>query len=520
MKKKISLFLVLTLLVGMMAGCSSTKSSGGDSSGEKTITFGSIGYFCNENMDGGESWNGWYIGYYGLSETLFKLNENFEAEKLLVDSYENPDDNTWEFTLKDNVKFHNGEKMDAQAVKACLERTIEINERAVDIESWYDSMEANGQVLTIKTKKVVADLPNILADPMWNIYYAQGEEDNYDEMTYFTGPYKLESFSANDEIVVVKNEDYWNGEAKLDKAVFKTLSDTESLVMALQNDEVQVAVPLLSSGIETLKNDKNFVIDGATSTRGQFLTFNMESKVVQDVAVRNAISMSIDRENYAKVTCSDTAVPSYGIYTEALPYGGTEGLDLTVDKFDLEGAKKLLENAGYQDSNDNGILDKDGIELSINLIISSNQDDMLKLCEDLQSKLKEVGIELKVNAQESTNDSREHGNYDMSCETYGMAPTGSSQYFIDLMFTSNGAYNYGKYSNSKVDELAKKLSNTTNKEESIKITREIEQEILNDCGFIFFAHKKFTCVYSNKVSGFKTSPTEYYCLDVNTDITE
>lgn len=519
MKRRISKFLAMTLLVGMMTGCTSTKSAG-ENNDEKSVTFGSIGYFCNENMDAGESWNGWYIGYYGLSENLFKLNDNFEAEELLVDSYENTDENTWKFTLKENVNFHNGEKMDAEAVKACFERTIEVNERAADIDTWLDSIEADGQVLTIKTKKVVADLPNTLADPMWNIYYAQGNEDNYDEISYFTGPYKLESFSANDETVVVKNEDYWNGEAKLDKAVFKTLADTESLVMALQNDEVQVAVPLLSSGIETLKNDDNFTIDGATSTRGQFLTFNMESEVVQDVAVRNAISMAIDRENYCKVTCSDTAVPSYGIYTESLPYGGTEGLNLTVDKYDLDGAKKLLEEAGYKDTNNDGTLDKDGVELTINLVIASNQDDMLKLCEDLQSKLKEIGINFKVNAQESINDSRENGNYDMSCETYGMAPTGSSQYFIDLMFTSNGSYNYGKYSNSKVDELAVKLSTTTDEDEKIKITKEIEQEILNDCGFIFFAHKKFTCVYSNKVTGFKTSPTEYYCLDADTDITE
>lgn len=514
MLKRISLLLILTIVIGSLAGCNSKEVSSSD---DKSLTFGSIGYFCNENMDPADGWNGWYIGYYGITQQLFKLDDKFDAQNWLVDSYEQLGENKWAFNLKHNVKFHNGKDMTADSVKNCFERTIEVNERAKSTD-WLDSFEADGQTLIINTKRPVVNIVKELADPLWVVYYAD-EKLNYDDgNSYGTGPFKLKSFSANDKVEVVKNNEYWGDEPKLDSATFLTINDTQSLAMGLQSGEIDMAIPLLSDGIQAIEGDDNLVIDKVTSSRGQFLQFNLDRDLVKDEAVRQAISMCIDRENYAAKICNDTAVPSYGIYSESLSFANTDKLNLKVNKYDLEGAKQLLKDVGYTDSNSNGVLDKDGKELELKLVVSSVQDDMVKMCEDLQSKLSEVGIKLDVVPMENTSDSLNTDDYDINCTIYGMAPIGIADYFINIMFVSDGSGNIGHYSNEKVDKLAKELKTTFDKDKNQEIVNEIQQEVIDDGAFVFFAHKKYVVAYSKKITGYKNNPTEYYALDENIGI--
>ncbi len=514
MKKRITGLMILVILfMAVITGCSKGDDVTVEADGEKVVVFGSTGYFCNEGWDPAVGWDGWYIGSYGVCETLFRLDDSYTANNWLVESVENPDDLTWVLTLRDDVTFHNGAKMTADSVKKCFERTIEVNERAVEA-ILIDSIEADGQVLTIKTTQATPTLPNDLCDPLWVIYDAEGSSD-FSEMTYFTGPFMPIEFEANVELTVVKYDGYWGEEPQIDKAVFKTVSDTDSLAMAVQNGEVDIAVPMAAASLP-LFSESPYVIDSVTSTRGQFFRFNLESPAVADVAVRNAISMCIDRDGYATTICNDTTQASYGIYPEQLSFGSTEGLDLTVSTFDPEGAKQLLADAGYTDSNGNGILDKDGVELSVSLIIMSTYEDLLRMCEVLQSQLSEIGIELKVNAMENITDVRSTGEYDISCESYGMAPTGNPQYFIDLMFTSEGSNNFGHYTNTDIDALAQELSTTYADVDRIEIVKQIEQEVLDDAAFIFFAHQKFTCVYNGDVvAAYQSQPSEYYILDSN-----
>lgn len=118
-KKLLSLVLVCVLCIMAVSGCGKSENS---SSGEKTLTAGTAaGYFSATDLDPANEWNGWYMSFFGMTETLFRLDENFVAQPWLVEKAENIDDQTWKLTLKDNVNFSNGEKMTADAVKKCFE---------------------------------------------------------------------------------------------------------------------------------------------------------------------------------------------------------------------------------------------------------------------------------------------------------------------------------------------------------------------------------------------------------------
>lgn len=512
------ILMALTLVFVLVLSACGNQPQGGDNnadSGTKELVFGSLGAFYNTGWDPAVGWDGWAIESVGVGETLFRLDENYRAIPWLAQSATQKDVKTWILTLREDVKFHNGTDMTAEAVKKCFERTMSVSDRWSEVIP-IDSLEASGQSLTIHLKSPAPNLMNDLCDPLWLVYDADGSED-YEKETFYTGPYIPVSFSPKSEIVLEKNKNYWGDEAKLDKAVLKTLSDVDTLTMAFQNKEIDVVVPIPDESVPLFEKDDNAVIDSRTSARVQMFRFNMDAPLMKDVNLRNAISYCIDREGYSKTIAHETVEASYGVFPKFLSFGGTADLKLAVDRFDPEAAKKLLNDAGYQDTNDDGILEKDGKPVEIKMIAMSSQTGMVQLCEVLQDQLAQIGVKVNLEVLENISDARSSGKFDISCESYSMAGTGTAQSFISQMFTTDGASNFGHYSNEKVDALAQELSNLKDMEGQDKIIKQINQHIIDDCPYIFFGHKKFVGMYNpNTVEYYWSQPSEYYILDSST----
>jgi peptide/nickel transport system substrate-binding protein len=505
-------FLFCVLVLGGLIACSRAKKGLDKTESSKIITFGSADYFTNDSWDGAVGWNGWIIESYGVAETLFRLDDNFVANPWLAKSIEQIDDMTWRLILREDVFYHNGKPMTAASVKKCFERTIKINERTMESIPVI-AINAEGQTLTIACSENISSIANALADPLWLVYDAESEDD-FGEVTYYTGPFKSVSLSPFDKAIVERFDSYWGVKPALDGAVFLTVTDFNALTMSVQNGEIDIIVGIDSTAIPIFQSDAKLTIEAKTSTRGQFFAFNMRSPVVHDLAVRTAISMCIDREGYSRTITNNSTDPSYGIYPAVLSYGGTNGLNLTVKRYDPEGAKKILADAGYTDSNGNGILDKDGVELSVKLIIRYSEVNIIHLTEIMIPALAEVGIKLNVDAMETYNDVAAAGNFDIWSASYGMAPNGTPEYLSKTMFVTGGSNNYGRYSNQKVDALINEFSTISDISQRDRLVLQMEQKLLDDCAFIFFAHKKFTCVYNNNtVAAFRSQPSEYYILD-------
>lgn len=521
-RKITAILLVATLLAvtPSISACGKSETANTDETGKKVLTLGSTRYFCNESWDPAIGWDALYILSYGVAETLFRLDDEYTSNPWLVESYEQTDEYIWSFTLKDNVSYHNGDPMTAESVKKCFERTIQQSNRALTSIP-MESIEAEGQVLKITTSSPVPTMINDLADSIWVVYNPDNTED-FAEMTYYTGPFIPVSFEPNVELVVEKHENYWGEEPQVDKAVFKTIGDEDALIMALQNEELDIVVPLSASNYQIIKEDSRFTVDSALSTRGQFMQLNLERLQLQDKVVRKVLAMCLDRENFtAAITYGRGDKASYGIYPDSLPFGGTDGMDLEVTKMDVKGAKQLLADAGYTDSNGNGILDKDGVELSITIVTFSTYQGQIQLYQVLQNQLQELGIELNINAVEKPNEYVHSGNFDIKGGSYIFAPTGTSQYLINMMFKTDGSENYGHYSNLTVDNLAEQLSQEFNQQERLKLTRQIEELVINDFAFIVFAHEAFSAAYnSTTVKTYYSQPSEYYILDSSVEMQE
>ena len=138
----------------------------------------------------------------------------------------------------------------------------------------------------------------------------------------------------------------------------------------------------------------------------------------------------------------------------------------------------------------------------------------------MQAELADIGIDMQIETFDVLDDSLTNGAFDMAIMNYAMAPTGSAQYMISMMFETNGSNNYGHYSNATVDELSEKLKATFDEKERTDITKQVCAELLKDRAFDFVADQQLICAYSKKVSGFEINPSEYYLMTNEIDIEE
>lgn len=525
MKKRVMAALcVVVMIFGLMACGNSSGEKTGETAaagtagssdkanavlGEKTLTAGATtGFFGAESLDPGYNWDGWMMSIYGITENLFRLDASMTPQPWLVEKYENTDDKTWVFTIKEGITFSNGNPLTADAVKKCLERTYEMNVRAGSTLK-IESLEADGQVLTLHTPEVNPTLLNDLCDPLFSIYDAESEIDP-ELGASCTGPYVATSFVAMTEVKMDKNPNYWGGEPAIDHVDLKIMDDVDALNMALQNGEIDMIARLPAASASLFTDESQYTIDAVTSTRSQFLQFNLASEKMKDVNIRKAISMCIDREGFADVVFAGYAAPSYGIYPDTMTYGGVEGVDLSVDSYDPEGARALVEAAGYTPEH----------PLALKLITYSYNTELLQLTDMLQPELAEIGIQLNIETYDVLDDYLAAGDFDIAAMSYMLAPTGNAQYLINMMFVTDGSDNYGKYSNADVDAKAAELAVTFDTDERDAIVKAITQSVVDDCPDAFISSQQLLVVYNHKVTGFEINPSEYYLITNTLDLTE
>ena len=471
-------------------------------------------------IDCAEAWNDWYTSRYGITETLYVLDENLSAQPFLCEKAENTDDTTWVLTLRDDVTFQNGEKMTAQTVKDCWERTDAQNARFADI-LYVDSMEADGQVLTVKTTKPVPSFTSALTTPICGVYYVTDGMDPANNPTDMigTGPYKIVSYDVKKKAVVERYDDYWQGTPALEGATFNIIDDTSALVMAMQNGESDVTLTIPATSLDTFRNDDNYVVDGQVGSRGQVIWFNYDNELLQDPAVRQAMSMAIDKESYAEVLNNGASVVANAIFPDNTAFGGfaVKGYD-----YDVEGAKKVLADAGYEDTNGDGTLDKDGNELNFRICTYTTKAELPLFAQAMADAFAEVGIGLEIDAgaYDAVVEKQGNGDFDLMMISMTMCPTGDPHYFSDLCLKSNGSANYGHYSNSEVDELIDQLDSEFDTDKRNELAVEIQQKVIDDAGYIVIGHSKFTNVLKNTVENCPTNPSEYYTLNYQTTMAE
>ncbi len=509
-KKLISIMVLAFMCISLFGGCANNKTTDdldaeGKSSGNIAVVADTQ---CPTSLDLAQSWDSWYTSRWGITETLFKLDDHLTPQPFLAESCEMQDDTTWIITLRDDIKFQNGNKFTADSVKLCWERTDGINARFGEL-LYIDSMEADGQTLTVKTSKVVPAFKNSLCEPLTGIIDVTAEADPVTNPVG-TGPFEAVSYEVKNRAEVKRYDDYWGGTPKLDGAVINIIGDTSTLSLAQQNGESDVSVSMPSTSLELFSDPSLYHVDGVSGSRGQVLFINFSNQFLQELTVRQAISMCIDKESYANIINKGASVPATGLYPDFMDFGGATGYH-----YDMDGANELLDQAGMIDTDGDGIREINGKNISLRLLTYSTKAELANFCNEMAASAKKIGIDISAEVYESVSEQQKSKDFDLMLVSFTMVPTGDPQYFADIAFRTGGSSNYGGYSNLEVDKLINELDEEFDSNRRTELAKEVQQRIIDDAGFIVIGHSKYFYVMSSSLKGLHTNPSEYYLLDAN-----
>lgn len=337
------------LLVMALLGAACSSDDGGDSSGassaeETTVTIALAAdpatldpLFADDGSERSVSDN--------IYEMLLERNgQTGEMEpRLAAELPENIDENTWRFTLREGIEYTNGEPFNADSVVATIEHLLDpdyASEQLGFYEGISGAEKVDDYTVDIKTEAFDPVLPARMS--FMKIAPAEYLSDpDFATNPVGTGPYKFESRTPGEEVVLVANPDYWDGAPEIDRVVLRTIEDENARLSALKSGEVQLVTNLPPDFAEEVPQFLH--VPGAENVNVR-LNNQEPDAITADVRVRRALNLAIDREAIADELFSGYASPLNCSTIPPAAFGYNP--NLTGYPYDPEEAKRLLEEAG------------------------------------------------------------------------------------------------------------------------------------------------------------------------------
>lgn len=446
-----------------------------------------------------------------IYETLVQFDEDSVLQPLLATEWEMVDDVTWEFKLREGVKFTDGTDFKADSVKATFERILD-----PDIASprlfLYSMIEeiiiVDDYTVQFVLDEPFAPFPAHLSHGGGSIVSKAAIEKDYEEMaagnepsTFLgenaagTGYFKLEEWVPGDYVKLVRNDDYWGEKALLDSVTYKVVPEPLTRISELETGFSHVSDPILPSDMPRVEG-----MDGAGVYRRNYTTlfylgFNCQKAPFDDVRVRQALAMTLDKDVIAENIFDGTAVPAHGPIAP-----GVFGYDPTATSpaVDMEKAKELLADAGYADG-------------FASTIWTNDNPIRVQIAEYAQSTWRELGIDIEIEVVEwgAYLENTAAGLHDMFLLGW-VTVTLDADYGTYSLFHSDehgDAGNRSFYSNPRVDELLEKGRTEPDPDARIAVYSELTEILLEEAPMNFIAFTELILGVSDNVQGFHATAT-------------
>ena len=455
--------------------------------------------------------------YDRLVDIEVKEDGSSEIVPSLAESWEiSGDALTYTFHLRQGVKFHNGEELTADDVEYSFTRQLSV-EGAVNtdflaqikgasqlLEGTADQLEGfetvDDYTFTITLSEPYAGFLACLSTPGCSIYNREATEAAGDQfgldpsVTVGTGPFRLTDWTINDQLVLTRYEDYWKGPSELPGVVIRIVPDTETQRMMFESGELDVVdLDYLPDAVDDFTTRYPDQIVSGPRVGTTYFTMNQNIEPFQDVRVRKAVQMAIDRQAILDAIYGGRGQVENGIYPHGL-YGFNSSLPEIT--YDPEEAKALLAEAGYAN----------GFEMQI-AADSSASDATNQALEIIQAQLGEIGIQAEIqNMDESTwlatRNSGEMGSF-MSTWT---ADYNDPDNFIYTFFGTpeNTKLRSLNYSDTEVMERVQKARTIVDADERIAEYQALEEKIVTeDAAWVPMYSRTHSFAVSKRVQGFE-----------------
>ncbi len=442
-----------------------------------------------------------YVGrivFAGLCDKLFDINEKLEIIPQLATGYKWEDPKTLVLTLRPDVTFHDGGKMDAEAVRYSLMRhlTMQGSFRRGEIGSMEAVEVIDPHTVRIKLKQPFAPFLAQLTDRAGMIVSPKAAEaagKDFGVKPVCAGPFRLVERVAQDRIVLERFPGHWDaGRIHLDRVIYLPITDSTVRLANLQSgalDMVETVPPTDAAAVR--KNPKlRLVIGDELGYQG--ITVNTgngpraNTPFGRDPRIRRAFELAIDREAVIQVVYEGMYTPTRQAVPPTSPY---HIAGLKPEPRDVEKAKALLREAGVS------------LPLTVEMTVPTSPD-LRQAAEVMQAMVGEAGFNLKISAMEFASSLQAAARGDF--ETYLIGWSGRTDPDGNIWnFLHTGAgQNDGKYSNTELDTLLDRQRETNDLAERRALLEKMWRIEAQDLPIIYLWHRKNTPAMNVRVQGF------------------
>lgn len=420
MKKGFVLFMVLFMLMAIASGCSNevaevdegevvtdaTDQTTNEMKGPKEVTIA-----IASDWQGTDHYQADEINQFQklIGDSLIVLNSKLEISNNIASEVDiAADGTTVKITVPEGIAFGNGDPVTPEDVKASIEYGL--------VNSPYRWDYMNIVEITIEGNQVILKTDYYSSTMLYNFcstYIPVAQKSQIDSLTIDKmltesdqyGLFYVEEFVSGSHYTLLKNEGYKTtnadienkGASNIDKVTIKIMPDGFSRVNALISGEIDIAAAVPAENIPQLESDPNISIIERPSPGMRFLSLNSKNPLFEDNRVREAIAQAINREQIEEANQKNVRVAYSFVVPEMLDYS-QEAYDYYKETYsnNVEKAKQLLDDAGWKDTNANGIRDKDGVELEFSVMGGATLPDIKVTTQVLQVQMLSIGVKVNI----------------------------------------------------------------------------------------------------------------------------
>src|SRR3990170_4355292 len=440
-----------------------------------------------------------------ITDTLVGADKNMKPVPRLAVSWQQTNNVTWRFRLRQGVKFHDGTPFNAQAVKVNFER----NAKALKGSRFYGEIREI-RVIDPATVEFVLRRPFApfflnLTMPVGGLISPEQLAKGIDPTRTLigTGPFKLGEWVPNDRIVLVRNPDYWGKPAKLERIVFRRIREESTRHLALLKREVDVSLDPPAHQLKGLRQSLVFDVIIEPQARVLWLGFNFSDPVLKDKRVREAIALAVDRKAIVEQVLE--SVPREAL-DGVLPPELLQTRPPLRFETNIDRAKQLLAQAGQT-----------GLRVSIWTPQGRYFGDKA-IAEVVQAQLGRAGITASVRVMEYGAFVDAVARHEQQLWIIGWAFTPHPDAMLRGVFHSRSAANWTAYNSPEFDRLLEEAVAITDPARMAQAYWNIQKVLMDDVALVPIYYAVNVYAVNKKVHNFRTHPLEL--LDLSETVVE
>lgn len=455
-----------------------------------------------------------------LYDTLVTITKD-GYEGCLAESWDiSEDGKVYTFHIRKGVYFSDGEICDANAIKANFDAIIKNKERHTWLEmmNLLEGVEAPDEnTFIIKLSKpyypMLTELgvtrPFAMISPKAMV--DGGTKDGVKEYIG-TGPYVLKEFETDKYAVFEANEKYWGKKPTIKKITVKVIPDNQTRILALEKGEVDLIYGknmIDADAINKYMDSKEINVSMSDATSTRHLVLNTTNEILREEKVRKALQQATNKKAISEGIFYGLEEPADYLYAKSVPYCN---VDLKPYEYNLDVANQLLDEAGWTKKN-NGIREKDGKKLELEILYNSDSVTEKSIAELLQSEYKEIGVQIHITGQEeqSYRDNMKAGNFDIVFNICWGTPYDPQSSLSAMTAPVYGDYaaQQGLENKAEIDEAIEKILVSTDETKRKEWYKYVLTSLHQDAVYIPLTYERNKAIFSSDLQGVTFTQSQY-----------